>query len=902
MLTRYPGVIFTIVIAVSCWGLYFLGVMAMPSGLLYDTATKHSLDLKSPQSQTLLVEAEIRKRWAGDDYWLPLLDALQQQDARQVIFTFIPAEVSNDFFAVAKRYGNVIYGRSVVYDDIDPQARAFTALPASAPEDGLRYGVVAEPPASFGVYRHQRHTISVDGVGYPSLEVVSARQAGIELEDMSAPPYLVNFIGGLNRIPVVSARRVLDKGLIPELVQGKSVLIGFANDGMSSGFHTPITQQRETISLLSYQGYALNTLLSGNIPSTLSPATTFATLLITSAFGVFFFQWLTLGAALRLTLTLSILFCASAWLFLSLFHVWIPLAEALLALLATFLLVFRHKAISEERSLREMVFSSAAQIHDRIVPPSFFASSEHWSKVVNLVNQTLDLNRIIFLERKEGEARLQEIKTLNCSFDDILERRRDYQRSPYSTAIAENAVIPLRKQFFRETSEREDQYMAPLQFAGEVLGFWAFSVNPDKAASIPMFTSRVNDYANQIAELLYHRQRWLAHHQPPRGAIGKYLTLETDRRLYRTLRRSTELVNRRLKSLEDVFDGLGTATTLYDLFGGIVQINRSMADLLQGADLRPFELTPLELITAVTDMDVAQARHTLRYVVLERGSVTVPMALNGATENVFVLNIRPLKYVSAENASDVGPAPFQLLGMLFEIVDITNFRKLYDMREHLVERLNIQLRNDMESILLATGLLKTPNLTERKRSRVLNIVQEKVGQAIDVIQEAQHHLDVDVDSALTERYPVDGKQLIESALVTFGEQLAARNIQLQPELDPLVGLVFAEPAALSELISNVVNILIEDATENSHLVIGLGQISHGTTYQHTISFTFRNSGFGMPNQRLQAFLFGDGEVSSESFTTLRNLVPMIESWGGTLKAHGEVGVGLSFTLQLRGFL
>jgi len=78
-----------------------------------------------------------------------------------------------------------------------------------------------------------------------------------------------------------------------------------------------------------------------------------------------------------------------------------------------------------------------ARLQDYMLPPDFYKLDEHWGQVITFVDQTLNLNRVIFLEKVEGDHRVREVQALRCSLDDIDERRRDFERVPYSDAIAE---------------------------------------------------------------------------------------------------------------------------------------------------------------------------------------------------------------------------------------------------------------------------------------------------------------------------------------------------------------------------------------------------------------------------------------------------------------------------------
>ena len=888
---RYPGLWIALVVALLVWSLSQMGAFVTFSGMVYDQWTRQQIFQNTATSQVVVVRADLRMREAGDEFWLTLLQRLQSLTPARIIFSTLPEHVSPTFYRAAAAEA-VVFGRQLERDTDDGSV-ALPPLPSAAEEAIPDWGVLTVAASQQGIHRLQHSYVQAANAAYPALEFKAALVAGRAAEING--PYRVNFLGGADRIPVLSAQRVVQGGVVPELVSGKHVLVGFVDDVFLPGVHTPVSGAADTIPLLMFQGYALDTLLRQQIPTTLPSWLTLMIVLLIAAFSVFIYQWLSLRIATWVSLALAAVYVLSAGLLLISMLWWLPVVEMVMTQALMFAVIYRHKAVRDEQGLRQIVLTGAARVQEHFTPPNFYSVSEHWGQVINLVNQTLDLNRAIFLERIPGDHRLREIRALNCALEDIKEQRRDYERTPYSTAIEANGPIKLDERMYMEVLENEDQYLVPLLFAGDVLGFWAFGVEPAKAAAIPMFDARVRDFGQQISELLYHRQQWLAR-QSQNGFLGKYLRIEPDNVVYKALRDSTELMGRRLRSLEDVFDGLGTATVLYDLFGSLMQANKRMVELLQSAELPAYDMTALDLITAVSDMEAAQARQALRYVVLERGTVTLPARVPGVDDVSLVLNIRPL--IHSENASvdDDKPRPFELVGILFELMDVTNFRRLYRLKEQLMERLNISVRNDMESIVLAVGLLLQEQTSRDKQQRVGAIAQEKVAEAVESLEQAQRYLDLDVSGAPLERYPIEPRPLAEAAVTHKAALAHERKVVVTPDTNVLVGMVLAEPVALTELLQTLLAIVIDDAMEESEVTLVMRHVGPW------VMFEFKNVGFGIPNERLHSYLFGTGDVVSDEFKKLRAAMATVRKWEGELEADSEVGVGVHFVLKLRGFL
>jgi len=896
---RYPAIGIALFVMIFIWLLRFGGVLQIPSGLVYDLMVKHNLVTHTASKRVLLIAAEYDKRSANNEYWDTLLNTLVTMQAKQIVFTFTPDNASPAFYESAARYGNVVFGRSVTEDNENPGHRILEPIPPALAQSSIPIGVVDQPPSNYGIHREQYTKIKVAGQYYPAIETIAAR-AVLSEHQIPSDNYLVNFLAGENTIPVVTSTRVINGGLVPELAQNKHVIIGFSSNAFLPGIHTPITGGQNKVPLLTFQGHALDTLLAQQALHQLTVIYYLIILLAIVILSIFLYQAISLTLATWISLILIFIYLLLGWFMLSYLRLVLPVVDMALGQALMFLLIFRYKSVQEEQELTQMLLENSAKQQKRIAQPSFYNSPEHWAQVINLVNQTFDLDRVIFLERIEGDHRLQEIKALNCSLDAINERRRDYERAPYNTAIAENGPIQLHREYFKQGPLNEQQYLVPLTFAGEILGFWAFTITPAKVATMPMFASRVKDYGVQIGELLYHRKQWLKQQTSQGKLFSQYIKMETDNTVYKSLHRSQEIINRRFTLLEHVFNGQSTATILYNLFGGLVQMNLTMSTILQNANLPAFKMTALDLIIAVTEMNTTQARYTMRYVVLEHGDVNIPASIKGANDEVLLLNIRPLTRNESDDMS--APTPFSLLGILFEFINVTDLKKLYTLKDRLIERLNIQLRNDMESVIMASGILQIDNVSDKKRHRVLNIIQDKVAQAVDVLEEAQQHLDANVQGIPLERYPLEAKPPLLAAITAVSEKAERRHLQVQPDTSALVGLVFAEPNSLINVLKTILDVLIEDASEGSTIKISLQQAEQTNTFRHSIFFMFENTGFGIPEERLNSYLFGETNTSTELFQQLRSAVRIVQNWGGDIEAHSNVGVGMRFNLKLKGFL
>ena len=893
----YPGVIIAIIVTLGTWLLQIVGAFQFPDGVIYDLAVRHSPVKPAPPS-VLLIAVDPEERAAGEPVWLNALEKLETLGARQITFAFLPPNASPAFYDRAVAAGNVLFGRTILVDQageayLAPWPSVVDALTRKPP-----FGVVALPPISGGTHRTQQIGYLLQGELYPVLETGAASQLSTDPPALSELPYLVNFQGGAGYLPMVSLHRLLQGGLIPELVKGRTILIGALPSPPAPGLHTPLQRKSEQgISLLMFQGYALETLLADWAIHFFPAAIVLALLALATLINVIVYQsgrlrfdlWMTGGA---------LLFCAIlAWLTPAYTRYWPPVTALVFAQLATFVLVFQHRSMGNEAAIRALIINLSGRLREHIVPPGFYAAAEPWHQIVEMVRQSLDLGWLIFLERPPGQYHVREIAALNCQLADIDERRRDYRRAPYSDAMAENRLIRLDRRLFLKLDPGMDQYMTPLTFGGEVLGFWAMGVAPEKIQATPGFFALVDDFVTQIAELIYHRQQWQQPQRAESSDIGRYLRLRGGENLYQTLRRNLTVFERRLHGLEQVFQNLETAVIFYSPFGRVLQANQAMVKVLQHSQLPGYEMTALDLISALCGIDLAESRRTLQQVFVEHRALTLSAALPGNTQHRYILHAQPVLAtdqvaLSGERLAEA--SPFQIRGILIELVDVTRLHDLGYLKNELTERVYYQLRNNLQAIMLAADLLdiQAPD----SPGSLPDTLREQATEAIELVDEAQQYLLTDL-LALPQLdcYPVEPRATLAAALGELTESIGERRLRVVIEGPELLSLVLADADALKEALETLAAVLIEDATMDSALTVRLFEQTQWLTYELV------NQGFGMPDARFQSWLGSDDLTATPLFRRLRAAQRRVSGWEGELTGSSALGEGIRFTLRLRRF-
>ncbi len=838
---------------------------------IYDEATLASQFYAPQPPRVLLVEVETDYEGLAVNNWFTLLEQIQQYKPAAIAINLLPWNWSEQDIELALQRFPLIIGS--------------THPDAYASYNNIVYSAV--PPLDGNAYRQQYRQKILRGTTYPALETAIARKvlAGDAREEEN---YFINFIGGPGRLPTVTSQRVLDGGLVDVLVKDRVVLIG-VKPPLMMDMLSPLGM----MSYSSYQAYALDTLLNQN--SIQVADLWIEVLLITLLVLVVLLAVLRIPDRYQLmAITCFILLTLSAsYASLLLFNYWLMPGYLLITEFSILIALLFLRNRQNQQALQTMALNSAARIESHWLSESFYSSDAHWNHIANMVTQTLSLERTIFLERVKNDHRVHEIRALNCSLDDVSEMRRDYQRTPYTTAIKYGGALKLNRTYLEVSADDEIQYLVPLIFAGNILGFWAFTIKHNAELDENKLIDAVEQFARQISELLYHRVEWKKNQLAQHSSVVKLLQMKFEENSYDSINRSINFLTNRLSVMETVMDGLETLAILYDLFGRVVHVNKSMTKMLTDIHLQPYSMTAVDLIVSLSGCSMTEARNYLSYLILEQSSINVPVK-NDAVKKGYMMIISALKSDTHYAAEEDEIKPFEMTGILCELIDISHIREIYSQKEKIVQHMSSRLRNDLSSISMACDLAQDKRLSDDIHIQLIQLIQEKVSKLGINFEHVNRIVQQDLTAKVTSQYPVDYVEPLQLAINECQAQ-QDKTITIHPDIPLFSPLVMAAPKELRQVFSAIIKILIADAIEDSEILVKIN------FDKNQIEFEFSNQGFGMPQDQLQSYLQSNGNLDSKELQALRLARHQVINWGGQFKPSSNIGEGMSFYFTLEAF-
>jgi two-component system, NtrC family, sensor kinase len=144
-------------------------------------------------------------------------------------------------------------------------------------------------------------------------------------------------------------------------------------------------------------------------------------------------------------------------------------------------------------------------------------------------------------------------------------------------------------------------------------------------------------------------------------------------------------------------------------------------------------------------------------------------------------------------------------------------------------------------------------------------------------------------------------EIVKDVYALMQSKAKENNIEIETDLDPLLGEVFMDPKAihrsLLNLISNAVDACIFDSTSKKQWKIKVATAIEG---DHILKFRVADNGMGMDEQTKEKIFSSLYSTKGEQGTGLGLLVTekIIKENGGEINVASEVGNGTTFTISL----
>lgn len=906
MILRLPYYSLLLAVFVSL-GLFLLetfGAFQALDGVAYDTLTVVSpkgLAGTDFSSEFMILEGEPEAFYSSDFDWETALDKLMRSDARTIVFFDSPLEIK-----VRDRIQNLALASDRVWIGVQEEDWFGGGVHQFNSDFNQRDKVLMpELEGVAGVYRSYPARIRpVTGLEIETGPLKLARAEANIAGSIHAPDeFLISFIGRSQGLPKATLEEFVQSDFPLRLLQNRRVLVSIRPGSGAVGLYTPLSLTGVHLSPVEFHTYAWGTLMTGN--QVTGQVWWLSLILITAPalLSGIFTPKLSSGASLWFGAMVPFLGALLCWASLVGLQYWPPFSGLVFSQILILGGIFHRRSVLQEESNQELLEETSSRMREKALPEEFLLSEERWTQIATTLSQALGWKRCAALEwgNPDSNTQLQTLAVAGCAksqinLSSIETQLKDIQ---LGRGTLEEGVWAGQGIFNLESEENDlPQFLTPLYLGGDILGAWVFMESESRRSSKSAsdWKSLERSLAVEMSELLEARYLWRRRleDEKSRGSFWRTALYGDEvRSSYEEIQRSFTVLENRRMLLNQVFNSLDTAAILYDWFGNVVQINEAMTDQLKSWGVAPFQITALELLSQLTGKSQDEAREYFRIVMQRKETVSISVQLGDKSSPLFLLLMRPVSKTSSEGSmNSLGlPSSEGLMGILFELLDISRLKRLFRLKDLLFKHSNIRIRQDLETLVLGMDALNQPEVDQEERLEVAGLLEEKTMDMVSLSQSIDNYLDLDVFTRPL-IYPAPANVPLKEAMEQAQSWMELRGLEFELMEPAMPQLVLADYDELTQLFGSIFKTLMEDATEKSRIRIEI-QEEVGSSV-----FRFSNQGFGMPGAILKESLHGKSATDG-SFEAIRMGIQQADSWGGELSCESEIGKGFVFTLVLK---
>lgn len=708
------------------------------------------------------------------------------------------------------------------------------------------------PSAEYGIHRSSMAWLQDGNKQFPTLEAVAAGRLP------SSQTYYVPMPRRLS-FAVLTSQQVMAGDLESGDLQGMTVLIASPEERLSDLLTAPAAPSGATVSPAQFSAYAIHALTTGRAATKFDPLSALLIIIFSSiAAGIAVVLTRRRFYSLMLALAIGGAIIASGWLVFELAARILPfggmLTGLLLATLGTILMQERHKDRRLERALVPAI--------EQTVSHTAFRDRDNLPSLLTATAATAGVERMLLLRpgKLQGSAPLASIEG---DISDLSEETyrlmpRLVSGLPSGKSVAAGELLPSwpGEVRLRTIGSRHEPF------------YWLYTFGDHPDASSGEFVAGSIAYSFQAMQnshaSLSAQQRGLRAVDP------------VDFRVVNAI----ELIARNGRQFRKATDQLHSSVMFFDVVGFPLYANPQMVDLLDAFGLnRQTALLP-EIIETLTDLTSGQAEAMMRDILRDGGEASATIqGIPGLSATLRISGPDPA--ISARESV-----------VVLEAFDTTELARLSDLRLAISEFVDVQLRNDLETITLGAALARKSQGNENRQQRAIEkivLATQNATRQLNAMNDLTRKVAVTHDFVA---HPIQLRPIAETVAAQLVDLAAGLDVEVDLELPAVSGHSFGDPYVLSKMMEALLRLVIIDSPPDSRVKLSLVE-------QETRSHIQISGGFGMTRERLtQAF---DDPPRNEipEFQIVKDSSVVMAAWGAEFTYESETGKGYTFNLILR---
>jgi two-component system phosphate regulon sensor histidine kinase PhoR len=238
------------------------------------------------------------------------------------------------------------------------------------------------------------------------------------------------------------------------------------------------------------------------------------------------------------------------------------------------------------------------------------------------------------------------------------------------------------------------------------------------------------------------------------------------------------------------------------------------------------------------------------------------------------------------------------IGTVAVVQDITDIKKLENMRSQFVANVSHELKTPLTSIKGFAETLKYVE-DETNREKFLNIINEEAERLTRLINDILTLSNIEQNiECIKKRF--NGDRIIEDVYTLMRIEAEKKNINLTVDLKNRLDLL-GDPDKFKQMMINLIDNAIKYSEEGDTVLIT------SKNKDEVVTYTVEDTGIGIPkkdiNRLFERFYRVDKARSRSKGGTglgLAIVKHIIKTFNGTIDVDSQLGIGTKFTIKLKG--
>jgi signal transduction histidine kinase len=242
----------------------------------------------------------------------------------------------------------------------------------------------------------------------------------------------------------------------------------------------------------------------------------------------------------------------------------------------------------------------------------------------------------------------------------------------------------------------------------------------------------------------------------------------------------------------------------------------------------------------------------------------------------------------------------ELVGVTLVLSDVTDIRRLTEMKRGLISMVSHELKTPLTSVRLAIHTLlseKVGGLTS-KQTELLAAARNDSDRLHRIIENLLDMSRMESGRAPIRKLPVTPEQLVLQASDAFRTAFQDRGVHLKIDIAPDVPSVLADPTRMQHVFANLLNNALKHTPPGGVVTISARR------EEENVRFVVEDTGPGIPEEYLphvfeEFFRVPGQDQQNDTGLGLAIVKEIVGLHGGMINAQSEPGKGARFVFTLR---